>query len=105
MESLNIASGDQLVLVYDAPDQTTAELVCATLQSAGLQAVVLNQYRGPGAAMPHLGLFDSRGVLVPASEADSARAVLADQEPTDEELSAEAEACTMTLEEAEARVK
>ena len=55
--------------------------------------------------LPYLGLADGRGVLVPESEAASARALLADQELTEDELAAEAEADTMTLEEAEARVK
>ncbi len=106
MDSPNMHVGEALVRVYDAPDQTTAELVCATLQAAGMRAVVQNQYVGPAAGMmPHLGITDSRGVLVPASEADAARALLAAQEPTEEELAAEVEADTMTLEEAEARVK
>lgn len=97
---------EAFVLVYDAPDQATSELVCASLQSAGMRAVVQNQYVGPAAGMlPYLGLTDSRGVLVPASQAEAARALLAGQEPTEEELAAEAEADTMTLEEAEARVK
>jgi hypothetical protein len=95
-----------MVLVYDAPDQATAELVCASLQSAGIGAVVQNQYAGPGAGMmPHLGLSDSRGVLVPTSDADAARSLLAAVEPTEEELAAEADADTTTLEEAEARVR
>ena len=106
MNSLNIDTGEALVLVYDAPDQTTAELVCATLQAAGMRAVVQNQYAGPAAGMlPYLGLAYSRGVLVPASEAEAARALLAAQEPTEEEFEAEVEADTMTLEEAEAHVK
>ena len=43
MDNLNMDTGGALVLVYDAPDQATAELVCATLQSAGMQAFVQNQ--------------------------------------------------------------
>ena len=106
MDNLNRDAGEALVLVYDAPDQTTAELVCATLQAANLRAVVQNQYVGPAAGMlSYLGNTYSRGVLVPASEADTAHALLAAQEPTEEELAAEVEAGTMTLEEAEARVK
>jgi hypothetical protein len=106
MDSLNMNTGEALVLVYDAPDQTTAELVCATLQAAGMQAVVPHRYMGPAAGMlPYLGLTYRRGVLVPASEADASRALLAAQELTEEELAAEVEADTMTLEEAEAHVK
>jgi hypothetical protein len=106
MGSLDRNTEEALVLVYDAPDQTTSELVCASLQSSGIRAVVQNKYVGGAAGMlNYLGLTDSRGVLVPASEADAARALLADQQPTEDELAAEAEADTMTLEEAEARVK
>ncbi len=53
----------------------------------------------------NLGLTDGRDVLVPISQADAARTLLAAQEPPEEELAAEADADTMTLEEAEARVK
>jgi hypothetical protein len=106
MDHLTMDTGEALVLVYDAPDQTTAELVCATLQAEGMQAVVQNQYVGPAAGMlPYLGLAYSRGVLVPVSEADAALALLAAQELTEEELAAEIEADPMTLAEAEERVK
>ena len=106
MGSLNKNTEKTLVLVYDAPDQATSELVCASLQSAGMRAVVQNQYVGGAAGLlPYLGLSDGRGVLVPASEAWAARVLLAAQQPTEEELADEAEADTMTLEEAEARVK
>ncbi len=106
MYTRNTDAPEALVLVFDAPDQGTAELVCATLQSAGMRAMVQNQYLGPAAGMlPHLGIAGGRGVLVPASEADAARALIAAQEPTEEELAAEAEAAAMTLEEAEAQVR
>jgi len=106
MSGLNENTEEAFVLVYDAPDQPTSELVCASLQSAGIRAVVQNKYVGGAAGMlPYLGLADGRGVLVPESEAASARALLADQELTEDELAAEAEADTMTIEEAEARVK
>ncbi|HLK56074.1 MAG TPA: DUF2007 domain-containing protein [Chthonomonadaceae bacterium] len=106
MEYPNIDINEELVLVYDAPTQGQAELVCASLQSAGIRAVVQNQYVGPAAGMlPYLGLSDSRGVLVPASEVETARLLLAAQQPTEEELAEEAEADPLTLEEAEARLK
>lgn len=102
----NIGTEEELVLVYDAPDQTTAELVCATLHSAGIRAALQNQYGAPAAGMlSYLGMTGSRGVVVPASEADAARDLLAAQEPTEEELAAEAAADSMTLEEAEAKVR
>ena len=106
MRELNNDTEDALVLVYDAPDQTTAELVCASLQSAGIRAVLQHHYNGPAAGMlPYLGLTDGRGVLAPASQAAAAQEALAAREPTDAELEAEFEADTTTIEEAEARVK
>ena len=106
MQNLDPDIHENLVRIYDAPDQTTAEIVCATLQSAGIPAVVQNHYRGWAAGMlPHLALADSRGVLVAPSDAAAARELLAGQEPTEEELAAEAEADPTSLEEAEAQVK
>ena len=106
MHTENDQKEEALVLVHDARDQPAAELVCATLQSAGLRAVVQNPYHAPAAGwLSYLGLPGSRGVLVPVSEADAARDLLASAGPTDEELAAEAEADTTTIEEAEARVK
>ncbi len=97
---------DEMVLIYDAPDQSTAEIVCATLQAAGIRATVQSPHRGPAAGMmPYLGLSDARGVLVAPTDVPAARAVLGALEPTEEELAAEEEADPMSLEEAEARVK
>jgi len=105
MDNRTVGTNETFVLVYDAPDHSTAELVCATLQAAGFRSVLQNP-SGPAAGlMPYLGLADSRGVLVPASDADAARALLAAEEPTEEELAAEAESDPLSLEEAEARVK
>lgn len=106
MDSLDSDTMEAFVLVYDAPDQVTSEVVCATLQAAGIHAIVQNQHAGPAAGMlPYLGLGFHRGVLVPASEINAARVLLAAQELTEEELAAEMEADTMSLEEAEERVK
>ncbi len=106
MDNHNVDSRDPLILVYDAPNQVTAELVCATLQASGLQAVVQNQYTGPAAGwLTYLSNTNSRGVLVPTSEADAARMVLDARQPTDEELAAEIDADPLTIEEAEAQVK
>jgi hypothetical protein len=97
---------EEFVLVYDAPDQATSELVCATLQAEGIRAFVQNQYTGPAAGwLNYLGKSFAQGVVVPASEADAAQAVLAAQEPTEEEILAAFEADGMTIEEAEEQVK
>ena len=102
----NFDIDQELVVIYDAPDQTTAEVVCATLQAAGIQAIVQNQHRGPASGMlPYLGLADARGVLVASEDADAASALLEAQEPSEEELAALVEADATSLEEAEARVK
>ena len=106
MHNHNYGVSDDLILVYDAPDQTTAEIVCATLQAAGIEAFIQNAHRGPASGMlTHLGLADPRGVLVAPSDAYAARAVLETRTPSEEELAAEAAADPLSLEEAEARVK
>ena len=97
---------EKMVLIYDAPDQVTAEVVCAGLEAAGIAAVVSNTTAGPASGLlPHLGLAWNRGVAVPASQAETARTLLQSQLPSDAELIAEEEADTLTLEEAEARVR
>jgi hypothetical protein len=102
----NLTGRHDLVLIYDAPDQTTAEIVCATLQAAGIEAVVQHQHRGPASGMlPYLGLADSRGVLVSESDEGAAHALLQALEPTEEELAAEAEDDETTLEQAEAAAR
>ncbi len=97
---------EELVLIYDAPDQTTAEVVCAALQAAGIHAVLQTESRGPALGLLHyLGMFDHRGVLVAAADAPAARALLKEEALTEEELAAAVDADPTTLEEAEARVK
>ena len=104
MKHLN--THEDLVKVYDAFDQSTAEAVCATLQAAGIRAILSSGWAGPAtAAMPNLGVANARGVLVAASDAPAARALLDAQQPSEEELAAEEEADPTTLEEAEARLK
>lgn len=106
MDNNAVDTDEEFVLVYDAPDQATAELVCATLQASDIQAFVQNPYASPAAGwLPHLAGNMARGVVVRASEADAARAVLAVQEPTEEEVVAQFETDATTIEEAEARVK
>ena len=97
---------EEMVMVYDAPDQESAAIVCATLQAAGIEAILQHQNVGPASGlMPYLGLAWGRGVAVPASQVEAAQALLQSQEPTEAELIAEEEADPLTLEEAEARVK
>jgi hypothetical protein len=100
------AALEDLVRVYDAPDQTTAEIVCATLQAAGIHAVLQNESRGPASGfLHHLALADARGVLVARADLAAATSVLQAQELTEEELAAEVDADSTSLEEAEARVR
>jgi hypothetical protein len=106
MDNPNIGIDEELILIYDAPNQTTAELVCATLQAAGLRAVLQHEYGSPASGwMNHIWTNRGKGVGVPASEVEAAQAILADQEISEEELLNEMEMDGMTLEEAEARVK
>jgi len=52
-------------------------------------AAVQNQYASPGAGwLSYLGSTFGRGVLVPSCEADAARALLGEQELTEEEIDA-----------------
>jgi Putative prokaryotic signal transducing protein len=105
-EDSNESAHEDLVLIFDAPDQTTAEVVCATLQAAGIHAILQNENQGPASGMlPYMGLADARGVLVAREDAEAATALLQAQEPTEEELTAEVDADPTSLEEAEARVK
>ncbi len=97
---------EEMILIYEAPNQTTAELVCATLKAAGIEAAVPHETLGPAAGMlPHFGWAWSRGVAVPVSQEEAARAILQAAMPTEAELTAEEEADDLTLEEAEARVR
>lgn len=97
---------DELVMVYDAPTQTISEMVCATLQAAGVRAVVENEYRGPAAGwLNYLGNDYGRGVLVPASELELAKAVLDAQSPSEDEILTALQTDAVSIEEAEANVR
>lgn len=65
------------VVVYVAPNPAVAEIVRAKLESCGLQAII--QYESAGRV---LGLYiDGWGetrVLVPAEQAEEARAIVAE---------------------------
>jgi hypothetical protein len=97
---------ENYVLIANAPDQQTAELIAATLDAAGIPTLLQHDALGPAEGMlPHLGLAWNRGVAVPAEREQEARALLQSLEPTEAELIAEEEADPTTLEEAEARVR
>src|SRR5262249_7785540 len=103
------------VAVFTANSYAEAEVVHATLQSAGLNPVIYSSDTGPDRMMP----FPSPGrlilptpgdtwtaaVLVSPANVEAARALLDAPVPTEEELTAEEEADPVKLEEAEARVK
>ena len=106
MENNKANNNEEFVMVYDSPDQATAEMVCATLQAAGLRAVIQNERVGPAAGwLSYLGGEFGRGVFVSALDVVAANTLLLDLEPTEEEILAEMEAHGMTTEEAEAQVK
>ena len=105
MDTLIPDSDEDYVIAYEAPNPVTAELVCATLRAEGLRAILQHMYPAPAAGwLNYLGKY-GQGVLVPASEAEAARIVLAAQEPTEEELVEEFESQLNTIEEAETRVR
>jgi hypothetical protein len=97
---------DGYVLAYDSPDYETGEVVCATLASQGIHAVMYNAMPGPATnTLPPLGNTWSHAVYVPQADAEAARALLSAPTPTEEELAAEQAADPTTLEEAENNVK
>jgi hypothetical protein len=97
---------DNYVFVANAPDQQTAEMIVATLEAAGIEAILQHESIGPAEGlMPYLGLDWNRGVAVPVEQEAEARAILEASAPTEEELIAEEAEDPVTLEEAEARVR
>lgn len=94
------------VLLFDSPDFETGEIVCATLASQGIQAVMQNPTLGPGAnALPPLGQTWSHAVYVAPSDFAAAQELLSTASPSEEELAAEQAADPTTLEEAENSVR
>lgn len=93
------------VLVFQASTQEEAEVVRATIEAAGIHAFLDQVAPDPvvGAVDPALGLAWRRGVYVSPANADEARALVDSITPSDEELDAEEQADTTTLQEAEAR--
>lgn len=103
---------ENTVLVANAPDQQTAEIIVATLEAAGIPAFFLHDDTGavfmigPAEGMlPPYGLNWNLDIAVPADREQEALALLQAAGPTEEELIAEEEADPTTLEEAERRVR
>jgi hypothetical protein len=84
--------GEALVLVFQAASNEEAEVVSATLNASGIKAVLLS-----ATVNPVLGGLDSPmrdtaglGIYVMPEDLEAARALLASEPPTDEELAEEA---------------
>lgn len=91
------------VLVFDAPTVEEAEVVCATLNAAGVPAFLDHVIANPvvGAVDSALGGTWRRGVYVAPSNVEAARSILTTPPPTDDELAEAAQADGTTLQEAE----
>jgi hypothetical protein len=97
---------DDYVLAYDSPDYETGEVVCATLASQGIHAVMYNPTPGPATnTLPPLGNTWSHAVYVAPYDLEAARALLSAPTPTEAQLTAEEAADPTTLEEAENNVR
>lgn|GEM_PF-1880763 len=101
------ASQEEPVLVFDAPTGEEAEVVRATLEAAGIPAILGSPTVNPvvGALDPMVDTEWTHGVFVSPSNLEAARAILNAASPTEEELAAEEEEDPTTLAEAEARIK
>jgi hypothetical protein len=97
---------DDYVAVFDPPDFEVGEIVCATLTSAGIHALMVHPARGPAStALPFLGNTWSHTIFVAPEDVEAARALLAASPPSEEELAAAQAADTTTLEEAERKAR
>lgn len=94
-----------LVMVYDAPDRTSAEIAWATLRSAGIAAELINPVGSAAGTLPYLDLALRQGVLVPAGLLSAAQDILRPGILTESELTAEEDLDSETLEDAERRVQ
>ena len=72
-----------LVSVASVSNEPEAQMICARLAAAGLQAVYK---RGAGADLPQFGASGGRNVYVEQEHAAAARELLAVPEFTDDEL-------------------
>ncbi len=95
------------VLIFEAMTGEEAEVVRATLSSAGIPI-----YQSGDTTNPYFGNIDGtidkawvHRIYVAPSNFEAARALLGAAFPTEAELTAEEEADPTTLEEAEARVR
>lgn len=98
----------EMVPVYDASDHETAEIVLATLQSAGIPAVLHRAPPDPSDRdLPTLFLGQSwpHRILTPPELAAVARRVLEEHALSEEELIAEEQADPRTVEQAEEEVR
>ena len=97
---------ENYVQLYDSPDYETSEIICATLASQGIHAVMNNPSFAPGSNVltPLAGNW-SHVIFVAPDDLDTARALLATPAPTEDELAAEQAADPTTLEEAENNVR
>lgn len=102
----NQAIPQDYVLLCDPPDYETAEIILATLASAGVHAVMENPSLGPADNfLPPLGASWSHAIHVAREDIETARAIVDASPPTDEELAAEQAADPTTLDEAERNVR
>jgi hypothetical protein len=95
------------VLIFQAATNEEAEVVHATLEAAGIAAILQSNPINPYMGGMDVAMRDTSamGIFVAPSQAEAARAVLSAPAPSEEELAAEAEADPKTLEEAEAEVR
>lgn len=94
------------VLLVDPPDYETGEIILATLASSGIHGVMENPAPGPGSnVIPPLGIAWSHAIYVPPDDFERAREILAESQPTEEDLAAEQAADPTTLAEAENEVR
>lgn len=95
------------VLVMNAETDEEAEVVRATLEAAGIPAFLQMPNPSAGTALLSETVGDTwaSGVYVAPADFEAARAILSAPPPSEDELTAEQEADSTTLAEAEARVK
>ena len=94
------------VMLIDPPDFETSEILLATLAASGIHGVMENPVPSPADnTFPPLGISWSHAIWVSPDDFEAAQAVLAESQPTEEDLAAEQAADPTTLSEAERDVK
>jgi hypothetical protein len=93
------------VRVFQASTQEEAEVIRATLEAAGISAFLSQQSPSPvvGAIDPGVGSAWALGIYVSPADESAAREIINTLPASDEELDAEEQADTTTLQEAERR--